>query len=105
MNWLSKSVNSCFIGTDLEQRLHNAQIDQLIIAGLTTDHCVSTTTRMAGNLGFDAYVVHDACATFPKLVIHGEWYDAALIHNTALASLDHEFASIIDTQAALNLFD
>lgn len=61
-----KSVNSAFIGVDLEQRLRNAGISTAVKFGITTDHCVSTTTRMAGNLGFDTYVVSDTTATFER---------------------------------------
>jgi isochorismate hydrolase len=35
-----KHVNSSFVGTDLEQRLRDAGIDSVVIAGLATDHCV-----------------------------------------------------------------
>lgn len=49
---IGKHVNSAFIGTDLEQRLRKAGQDTVVCAGLTTDHCVSTTARMSGNLGF-----------------------------------------------------
>jgi len=92
---IEKNVNSAFIGTDLKEQLDRAQIKKLIIVGLTTDHCISTTTRMAGNLGYEVYLVADATATFNKKGFDGKVYDAALIHETALASLNEEFATVI----------
>ena len=59
-----KTVNSGFIGTNLENYLHENNIKSVVITGLTTNHCVSTTARMAGNLGFTTFVVDDAPACF-----------------------------------------
>jgi nicotinamidase-related amidase len=94
---IKKNVNSAFIGTNLKEQLDNAKISKLIIVGLTTDHCVSTTTRMAGNFGYDTYVVSDATATFNKKGVDGQIFSASLMHETALASLSEEFATIITT--------
>jgi nicotinamidase-related amidase len=94
---IKKSVNSAFIGTDLQTQLDEAGITTLVIVGLTTDHCISTTTRMAGNLGYKTFLVADATATFNKKGIDGQNYPAELIHETALASLNNEFATIITT--------
>jgi nicotinamidase-related amidase len=115
-----KTVNSAFIGTELESYLRGKGIRQLVVAGITTDHCVSTSVRMAANLGVvDRYLdgkgpvvladgqqkdavdvekgrivlVGDATATWAK-----GGFDAETVHKVTLASLDGEFADVISTR-------
>lgn len=97
-----KHVNSAFIGTNLETYMRDSQHEKIVLIGLTTDHCVSTTARMAANLGFEVTVVADATATFGRKSYDGTAYTAQQMHDSALASLHEEFAKIVTTQQLLN---
>lgn len=99
---ITKKVNSSFIGTNLEETLKSNGITSVVITGLTTPHCVSTTTRMSGNLGFKTYVISDAIAAFGLKDQNGNYYDAETIHNTSLATLNDEFATILSTEQLIN---
>ena len=97
----TKTVNSAFIGTDLEQYLRDAGISRLVIIGLTTDHCVSASTRMASDLGFDVTLVSDATAAFERVGYDGVLYSAEEIHRVNLVSLDVEFCELHSTAEVL----
>ncbi len=90
-----KEVNSSFIGTDLEMRLRAAGAHSVVICGATTNHCVETTTRMAGNLGFDTWLVRDATWTFDRTGPDGDEHTAEAIHAMSLSNLNDEFAHIV----------
>jgi nicotinamidase-related amidase len=97
----SKNVNSAFIGTELEAELRARGIKQIVLCGLTTDHCVSTSARMGANLGFEVILVSDATATFERTGPDGKHWTADEMHSCELASLHGEFATVLDTAGAL----
>ena len=79
-----KDVNSGFIGTSLELDLRRAGIQRLLVLGFFTNVCIETTVRMSGNMGFDTYLVHDACAAMNSIGHDGKDYDPDLVHNLSL---------------------
>lgn len=97
----TKTVNSAFIGTGLDPYLRSAGISALVIVGLTTDHCVSASTRTASDLGFDVTLVSDATAAFGRLGYDGVHYSAEDIHRVNLVSLDGEFCELRSTAEVL----
>ncbi|TVY80665.1 putative isochorismatase family protein [Lachnellula suecica] len=111
-----KHVNSAFIGTNLEEvlREHFAGTPgTLFIAGLSTDHCVSTTTRMAANLGVcntsngelgEVVLIGDATAAWAKGA-GGDWADAETLHKVHIQSLQNEFATIGKTEDTRKLWE
>lgn len=100
---VTKDVNSGFIGTSLEIQLRRSGIDRLVVAGFFTNFCVETTVRMAGNLGFDTYLVEDACATTNRLGPDGTDHDPELVHQLSVASMHGEFCTAISTDNAMAL--
>ncbi len=100
-----KDVNSGFIGTNLEIELRRRGVKRLVVTGFFTNMCVETTVRMAGNMGFDTYLVHDACATTNRVGPDGSDRAPELVHDMTVANLHGEFCTAIDHSQALALLD
>ena len=98
---ITKQTHSAFIGTNLESFLRQQQITTLVITGLTSNHCIETTTRMAGDLGFRGYFVADATATFDRTGPNGVLYRAEMIQEMTQANLHEEFAQVVTTDQLL----
>jgi nicotinamidase-related amidase len=96
---IPKSVNSSFTGTQLEEVLRGEGLTKLVVAGITTNHCCETTTRVGGNRGFDIQFALDATSCFdrpthddPTKVV-----PAATIAQVTAANLHGEFATVMST--------
>jgi nicotinamidase-related amidase len=98
---IAKQTNSAFIGTDLETRLRTAKHMLLVVTGVITNNSVEATVRMAGNLGFDTFLVEDATFTFGRKDWAGMFRTAAEVHAMSLANLDGEYCTVVSTAAVL----
>ena len=90
-----KHTNSAFIGTGLEGKLRSLECNQLVIGGVITNNSVEATVRMAGNLGFNTFLVEDACFTFGKRDWRGVERTADEVHAMSLANLDGEYCRVV----------
>lgn len=98
---LAKQTNSAFIGTDLEARLRNAQQTLLVVVGVITNNSVEATVRMAGNLGFDTFLIEDGCFTFARRDWNGQVRTASEVHAMSLANMDGEYCTVTRTSEVL----
>ena len=98
---VTKSVNAAFIGTDLDLRLRRLGVTRVVLFGLTTDMCVSTTARVAANLGYHTVVVGDATACFDLVDADGRTIPATDLQRAHLATLHAEFATVMTTDAVV----
>ncbi len=98
-----KTTNSAFIGTDFETLLKGAGHDRLVMCGVQTNNCVEASVRHAGNLGFETYVVADACWTSDKTDLTGRLWPAEDVHQLSLAKMHGEYAEVIDSAKAVAL--
>jgi len=98
---VAKRTNSAFIGTGFEEMLRGAGHGVLVVAGVITNNSVEATVRMAGNLGFETYLVEDACFTYARPDWTGRVRSAEEVHAMSLANLDGEYCTVVTTEKAL----
>ena len=94
---VQKTMASSFAGTDLHPQLQARGTETLIICGLMTHMCVSTTARDARPLGYRVLVAGDACATRDIDGWDGAPVDHATLHRAALTALADSFAEVLTT--------
>jgi nicotinamidase-related amidase len=98
---VDKDMPNGFVGTDLEGRLRNEGIDELVVAGMMSSMCVDATVRAAADLGFDVTLVQDACAA-PDLEFRGRTVPGTVVHDAFMAALADGYASVVDADTWLD---
>ncbi len=98
---VQKSTNSAFVDTGLGPYLEDQGIHTLVMTGVATPNCVEATARMAGNLGYETYVVADATATADRTDLAGRVWRAEEIQALTLANLQGEYATVSSTEEIL----
>jgi len=100
---VEKNVPDALVNSGLERWLRVRGISSVVIVGVSTNNSVEATARTAGNLGFKTYVVSDATFAFAKSDFDGRARAADEVHAMALANLQGEYASVINTHEALGV--
>lgn len=99
---VTKHVNSAFHGTpNLEAWLRQNHVTDVLICGITTNHCCETTARVAGNLRFRTFFILDATYTFERLGPDGLVMTADELSRATATNLDGEFATVTTTREVL----
>ncbi|VVD60316.1 isochorismatase [Pandoraea capi] len=73
----------------------------MVVAGVITNNSVEATVRMAGNLGFQTWLVSDGCFTFARTDWNGAPRSADDVHAMSLANLDTEYCTVTTADALL----
>ena len=98
---VEKNVPDAFAHTGLERWLRVRGVEELVMAGVSTNISVEDSARSAGNLGFRTTVVSDATFAFAKRDHAGTQRGADEVHAMSLSNLDGEYAAITDTRSLL----
>lgn len=98
---IQKNATSAFVNTNLQVEISKLNPEYLVVVGFVTNNSVEATVRNAGDLGFNTIVVSDATATFNKIGLNNEVYDAELMHAISLANMSPEYAAVLNTENLL----
>ncbi|HMF31760.1 MAG TPA: cysteine hydrolase family protein [Candidatus Lokiarchaeia archaeon] len=87
---IRKKTPSSFVGTDLDLRLHEMNINTLLICGLQTEFCIDSTVRHASFLGYHVILIKDAHSTFNSTILTAH---QIIAHHNSI--IDGRFAELL----------
>ncbi|HWK98262.1 MAG TPA: cysteine hydrolase family protein [Pseudolabrys sp.] len=98
---IGKSVNSAFIGTELEAILRKMDCGTIAVCGVLTHNSVEATVRHGGNLGFRVLLAADACWSVDVTDLTGRHWPAEDVHQLSLAVMNGEYAEVTSAAALI----
>jgi nicotinamidase-related amidase len=96
-----RNATSAFVGADLEARLDELGATTLVLCGALATHALEASARHAGDLGYQVFVVADACRAVDTADLRGRLWRAEDVRALALAHLKGETATIVDVATTL----
>ena len=96
-----RSATSAFVGADLEARLDEVGATTLVLCGALATHALEASARHAADLGYQVFVVADACRAVDTADLRGRLWPAEDVRALTLARLRGETATIVDAATTL----
>lgn len=89
-----KTTDSALTGTNLRLILTNMRIKNVVVCGIFTDQCVSSTVRSLADESFNVVVIHDACAAATME-----------LHNAELTVINNIYCQVLSVDEVLEVLD
>jgi nicotinamidase-related amidase len=96
-----RNATSAFVGANLEARLDELGATTLVFCGTLATHALEASARHAADLGYQLFVVADACRAVDAVDLRGRLWPAEDVRALALAHLKGETATIVDVATTL----
>ena len=93
-----KHYPNSFYETELQDKLREKEVADLVVCGMMTHMCVDTTVRAAKDYGYKVTLISDGCTT-KELEWDGVNIPASTVQSVYLASLNQKFADIVTSTA------
>lgn len=89
---VKKHINA-FRDTNLQRHLEAAGVQEVVVIGAMSHMCIDAVVRAAVDMGYEATVLHDACATL-DLTFRGITVPAAQTHAAMMAAFEFGYAVV-----------
>jgi nicotinamidase-related amidase len=96
-----RNATSAFVGADLEARLDDLGATTLVLCGPLGTEGLEASARHAADLGYQVFVVADACWAADTVDLRGRLWPAEDVRALELSRLKGETATIVDVATTL----